>query len=154
MNDLTGHLDIKDGPSPLQGNNVVTIRIEGEKVDNLDSGAIQVQNNEKSQGGNNNNCQYNNADRNMDQLLYNTVDDILRLCNAKGEFEVKRGYCKVHGLKAVRHTKSERVWAKIKKNGLFRWRTKKLSVLRCPDSTTNLVGTLDSRDGAGVTRNT
>ena len=75
----------------------------------------------------------------------------MRLREAQGECEVLRGYCKVHRVKAVRHTRSERVWTIVKKTGLFGWRTKKLIVLRCPDNMATYVGTMTSRDGAGVT---
>ena len=77
--------------------------------------------------------------------------NIMRLREAQGECEVLRGYCKVHRVKAVRHTRSERVWTIVKKTGLFGWRTKKLIILRCPDNMTTYVGTMTSRDGAGVT---
>ena len=86
-----------------------------------------------------------------DQLLYNTASNILRLREARGNCDIKRGYCKVHGTKAVRNTKSERIWTLIKKTGLYGWRTRKLSVLKCPDSTATYVDTMGSIDGAGVT---
>ena len=57
-------------------------------------------------------------------------------------------------MKAVRHTRSERIWTKVKKTGLFGLRTKKLSVLRCPDGAAILVGAMNSIDGAGGTSNT
>ena len=142
--DLTCSLNSKDGTGPLLGNNEIT-------TSNENSGATQGLNTDVTQEGNSN--QVINADDlgNMDQLLYNTASNIVRLREAKGECEVKRGYCKTHGVKAIRHTRSERIWTKVKKTGLFGWRTRKLSVLRCPDSTATLVETMGSTDGAGVT---
>ena len=96
--------------------------------------------------------QITNADDlgNMDQLLYNTAINIVRLREAWGECEVKRGYCKTHGVKAITHTRSEMIWAKVKKTGPFGWRTRKLSVLRYPGSTATLVETMSSKYGTEV----
>ena len=57
----------------------------------------------------------------------------------------------VRSIELKQCTRSERVWTRVKKTGLFGWRTKKLSVLRCPDNMATYVGTMTSRDGAGVT---
>ena len=72
MKDLTCSLISKDGTSPLLRNNEVTTR-------NENSGATQVQNIDGTQEGNRN--QITNADDldNMDQLLYNTASNIVRL---------------------------------------------------------------------------
>ena len=149
--------ECKDGTGPLQGNIESRNTTVEEIMINSDGGASQVENNlQEPQEGN------SNQDNNVEQLLYNTASNIMRLREAQGECEILRGYCKVHRVKAVRNTRSERIWTRVKKTGLFGWRTRKLSVLRCPNSVatlvlrcpnsvTNQVGTMSSRDGAGVT---
>ena len=138
-------LDGKEGAGPLQGNKEVTANTWGEIRNNLLDGASQIQTDRDES------YEVNSNQDSGEQLLYNTASNVMRLREAQGDCTIRRGYCIIHKVKAVRNTRSERIWTKVKKTGLFGWRTKKLSVLRCPDSTENLVGTMNSRDGAGVT---
>ena len=145
INNPTKTLDGKEGTGPLQGNKEVTANTGGEIRNNLLDGASQIQTDRDES------YEVNSNQDSGEQLLYNTASNVMRLREAQGDCTIRRGYCITHKVKAVRNTRSERIWTKVKKTGLFGWRTKKLSVLRCPDNTENLVGRMDSRDGAGVT---
>ena len=60
-----------------------------------------------------------------------------------------RGWCQKHNLKATRTSKTERMWTRNKKTGLFGWKSRKLSVWRCDVPMGTLLRTMDSIDGAG-----
>ena len=59
--------------------------------------------------------------------------------------------CIVHNQEAKVFTSTKSVWPKIKKTGLFAYRGRKLSVLRCDGHMRTYLGTMDRLDGAGET---
>ena len=84
--------------------------------------------------------------------LYDTAMNIVTLRNMRGECKIVRGWCKEHNIKATRTSKTERVWTWNKKTGLYAWKNRKLSVLRCTDPMGTLPRTMDSIDGVGGTQ--
>ena len=57
-----------------------------------------------------------------------------------------------HNLKATRTSKTERVWTRNKKTGLYAYRNRKLSVLKCNGPMGTLPRTMDSIDGVRGTQ--
>ena len=75
---------------------------------------------------------------------------MLRLREDRGECEVRRGMCVKHGRRATKITTNKRVWTKVKKTGLFKYCTRKMSVCRCDVNTPTLVGTMGPGESAGA----
>ena len=82
--------------------------------------------------------------------LYDTASNVLRLREDRGECEVRRGMCVKHGRRATKITTNKRVWTKVKKTGLFKYCTRKMSVWRCDVNTPTLVGTMGPGESAGA----
>ena len=83
--------------------------------------------------------------------LYDTAMNIITLRKAREECRVIRGWCEEHNLKATRTSKTEQVWTRSKKTGLYAWKNRNLSVLKCNDPMGSLLRTMDSIDGTGGT---
>ena len=58
--------------------------------------------------------------------------------------------CIVHNQVARRKSTKTRVWTYIKKTGLYAYRTRTVSVVRCDGNMENLVGTMDRLDSVGA----
>ena len=84
--------------------------------------------------------------------LYDTAMNIVTLRSMRGECKIVRGWCKEHNIKATRTSKTERVWTWNKKTGLYAWKNRKLSVLKCTGHMGTLPRTMDSIDGVGGTQ--
>ena len=68
---------------------------------------------------------------------------------ARKDYIVKKMHCVVHDQEARRYTSAKSVWTKIKKTGLYAYRTRKLSVLRCEGQMESYVGTMARLGSAG-----
>ena len=58
-------------------------------------------------------------------------------------------HCTVHNQEAKKFTSTKRVWTLIKKTGLYGYRSRKVSVLRCDKSMGTSLGTMGILDGVG-----
>ena len=83
---------------------------------------------------------------------YDTAMNVMTLRNSMGECKIIRGWCEEHNLKAIRTSKTEQVWTRNKKTGLYAYRNRKLSVLKCNGPMGTLPRTMDSIDGVGGTQ--
>ena len=79
--------------------------------------------------------------------LYEAASNVVVLREARQDCIVKKMYCIVHNQEAQRHTSTKRVWTLIKKTGLYGYRSRKLSVLRCNGPMGTSVGTMGMLDG-------
>ena len=71
------------------------------------------------------------------------------ICDARKDCIVKKIHCVVHDQEARRYTSAKSVWTKIKKTGLYAYRTRKLSVLRCEGQMKSYVETMARLGSAG-----
>ena len=83
------------------------------------------------------------------QGLYEAAENVMRLREARAECVVRKMRCIVHNQEARKVTTKRKVWTKNPKTGLFGYRTKNLSVLRCDGPMATLVDTMGRLDGAG-----
>ena len=67
----------------------------------------------------------------------------------KGDCLIRRGWCQEHGLKAVKSTTVSDVWTRNKKTGLYYYKKRRVSVLKCSGQRPTLVANMDQIDGAG-----
>ena len=67
----------------------------------------------------------------------------------RGECVIKNNYCQEHDKPARKVTSVKNVWTRNVKTGIYGYRRKKMSVLRCSSTMGTLVGTMGPRDGAG-----
>ena len=67
----------------------------------------------------------------------------------RGDCNVRRGWCLRHNAVAKKITTNKQVWTKVKKTGLYKYCSRKLSVWRCVGDMATLVPTMGPRDGAG-----
>ena len=81
--------------------------------------------------------------------LYEAAENVMRLREARAECVVRNMICTVHNQEARKFTTKKKVWTKNPKTGLYGYRTKNLSVLRCDGPMATLVGTMARLDGAG-----
>ena len=58
-------------------------------------------------------------------------------------------WCTKHNQEAVRRSWNKKVWTRNKKTGLYKYVTRKVSVLCCTMSMGTLLGTMALVDGAG-----
>ena len=79
--------------------------------------------------------------------LYEAASNIIVLREARKDCVVKKMYCTVHNQEAKRYTSTKKVWTLIKKTGLYGYRSRKLSVLRCDNSMGTSLGTMGELDG-------
>ena len=107
----------------------------------------------------NENLNYDSMNKNMksdgmmnNENLYETAMNVVTLRSMKGDCKIVRGWCKEHNIKATRTSKTERVWTWNKKTGLYAWKNRKLSVLKCNGPMGTLPRTMDSIDGVRGTQ--
>ena len=85
--------------------------------------------------------------------LYEGASNVATMREARKDCIVRKMHCIVHNQEARKYTTKTRVWTLIKKTGLYAYRTRKLSVMRCDGHMENLVGTMDRLDGVGDSTN-
>ena len=81
--------------------------------------------------------------------LYEAASNIVSLREARQDCIVRKMFCKVHNQEAKRYTSTKSVWTRNKKTGLYGYRSRKLSVVRCNGSMGTSLGTMGMLDGAG-----
>ena len=81
--------------------------------------------------------------------LYDAASNVLVMRSMKGDCLVRRGWCQEHGLKAVKSTTVSDVWTRNKKTGLYYYKKRRVSVLKCSGQRPTLVANMDQIDGAG-----
>ena len=86
--------------------------------------------------------------------LFEGASNIATIREARKDCIVQKMHCIVHNQEAKKHTTKTRVWTFVKKTGLYAYRTRKLSVMRCDGNMENLVGTMDRLDGVGADQQT
>ena len=84
--------------------------------------------------------------------LYEAASNVRILREARQDCIVKKMWCTVHNQEARRYTSTKQVWTKIKKTGLYAYRARKVSVLRCDGHMGTYLGTMERLDGAGADR--
>ena len=62
---------------------------------------------------------------------------------------IRDGYCQKHNFKARKVTTVKDIWTKNNKTGMFDYRRRKVSTMRCNGHMGSLVDTMGARDGAG-----
>ena len=77
------------------------------------------------------------------------AENVMKLREARAESIVRKIRSTVHNQEARKVTTKKKVWTKNPKTGLFGYRTKNLSVLRCDGPMATLVDTMGRLDGAG-----
>ena len=82
--------------------------------------------------------------------LYEAASNIRQIREASGECVVVRKWCNKHNQEATRRSWNKKVWARNKKTGLYKYVTRKMSVLCCAMNMGTLLGTMAQVDGAGV----
>ena len=80
--------------------------------------------------------------------LYDTASNVSMLRELRGKCVVRDGYCQEHDLEARKVTTVRSVWTKNSKTGVFGYRRRKVSILRCSRHMGILVDTMGTRDGA------
>ena len=70
--------------------------------------------------------------------LYDTASNVSVLRELRGNCVVRNGHCQEHNRPARKITTRRSIWTKNVKTGIFGYRRKKVSVLRC-DGTTVLM---------------
>ena len=80
--------------------------------------------------------------------LYDTASNVNVLRELRGNCVVRDGHCQEHDGPARKITTRRSIWTKNMKTGIFGYRRKNVSVLRCDRTTGILVGTMGPRDGA------
>ena len=86
--------------------------------------------------------------------LYDTANNISILRNLRGDCKGKGGsICQEHGGKIKQLKRNKEVWTRNAKTGLYGYRKRKITVLRCDGCTENLVGTMGAIDGASNSSN-
>ena len=81
--------------------------------------------------------------------LYEAASNIVSLREARQDCIVRKMFCQVHNQEAKRYTSTKSVWTRNKKTGLYGYRSRKLSVVRCNGSMGISLGTMGMADGAG-----
>ena len=81
--------------------------------------------------------------------LYEAASNLVTIREARKDCIVKKMHCVVHDQEAMRYTSKKSVWTKVKKTGLYAYRTRKLSVLRCEGQMESYVGTMARLGSAG-----
>ena len=82
--------------------------------------------------------------------LFEAASNVLVLREVRSECVVRKMRCSVHNQEAKKTSIKKQVWTRNKKTGLYGYKTRKLSVLRCDGYMGTLVGTMGMADGAGV----
>ena len=80
--------------------------------------------------------------------LYDTASNVSMLRELRGNCVKRDGYCQEHNLKARKVTTVKSVWTKSSKTGMFGYRRRNVSILRCSRHMGTLVDTMGTRDGA------
>ena len=86
-----------------------------------------------------------------EDTLYDTANNVNLLRSMRGNCVVRDGMCQEHGDKARRVTQTKEVWTRNKRTGLYYYKRRKVSVVRCNGKMGTFVGQLD---GAGVSTGT
>ena len=81
--------------------------------------------------------------------LFDTANNVSTLRTLRQDCKARGGTCQEHGGKITRNTSWKNIWTRNPKTGLFGYRRRKISVLRCDGHTRTLVGTMGQTDGAG-----
>ena len=81
--------------------------------------------------------------------LYDTANNVNMLRDMRGDCVVRNNHCQEHDRPARKVTSVKSIWTKNVKTGIFGYRRKKLSVLRCNGTMGTLVRTMGTRDGVG-----
>ena len=86
--------------------------------------------------------------------LYDTTNNVIMLRDMRGDCVVRNMYCQEHDRPARKVTSVKSIWTKNVKTGMFGYRRKKLSVLRCDGTMGTLVRTMGTRDGVSSNNGT
>ena len=87
---------------------------------------------------------------NVEGNLYDAASNVSMLRELRGKCVIRDGYCQEHNLEARKVTTVRSVWTKNNKTGVFGYRRRKVSAMRCSGYMGTLVDTMGARDGAGV----
>ena len=87
---------------------------------------------------------------NVEGNLYDAASNVSMLRDLRGKCVIRDGYCQEHNLEARKVTTVRSVWTKNNKTGVFGYRRRKVSAMRCSGYMGTLVDTMGARDGAGV----
>ena len=63
--------------------------------------------------------------------LYEAASNVLVLREERADCVVRKMWCTTHNQEAKRISSKRSVWTRVSKTGLYGWRTRKVSVLRC-----------------------
>ena len=81
--------------------------------------------------------------------LYEIASNVSMVRELRGKCVICDGYCQEHNFEARKVTTVRNVWTKNSKTGVFGYRRRKMSILRCSRHMGSLVDTMGTRDGAG-----
>ena len=86
---------------------------------------------------------------NNDGNLYDTASNVSMLRDIRGNCVIRDGYCQEHNLEARKVTTVRSVWTRNNKTGVFGYRRRKVSTMRCNRHMGTLVDTMGARVGTG-----
>ena len=79
--------------------------------------------------------------------LYDTANNMSVIRDMRGDCVIRNKYCQEHGQYARKVTMKKNTWTRNTKTGLYGYRLRKVSVLRCNGNMGTLVCTMGPRDG-------
>ena len=88
-------------------------------------------------------------DDNSDMML-DMASNVTTLRDLRGTCMIVSGKCQEHSLEAKRVTQNKMIWTRNKKTGLFGYKRRKVSVLRCTGHMATLVETMGERGSTGL----
>ena len=83
-------------------------------------------------------------------MMYDMANNVSVLRDMRGTCRGVSGRCQEHGEEMKRVTQTKMIWTRNMKTGLFNYKKRKVSVVRCVRHMATLVGTMGMPEGAGV----
>ena len=82
-------------------------------------------------------------------IMFDMANNVSVLRSMRGNCRMVNGNCQEHGKKMRRVSQTKIVWTRNNKTGLFSYKKRKVSAVRCDGYMETLVGTMGMLDGAG-----
>ena len=79
--------------------------------------------------------------------LYDTANNLSMIRDMRGDCVVRNGFCQEHGQYAQKVTMKRNTWTRSSRTGLFGYKMRKVSVLRCSRTMGTLVETMGTGEG-------
>ena len=84
------------------------------------------------------------------EMMFDMANNVNTLREMRGTCRIVSGRCQEHSSEVKRVTQTKMIWTRNLKTGLYGYRRRKVSVLRCLGHMATLVVTMGERDSTGL----